>query len=384
MKRFIYSILSTSVILSVTACNHSVIEQQEYAYFSASVSNNDEPEVVFKSEGSEPVFTVRVLDAATGEQAGISDNAADLQTTPLNIRPGTYRAEAYSGTNPDAGWECPYYFGTSTEFTMVEGDKKNIPIECEIANVKVNVFFAQNIVDNFDTYTFTVTTGDGASLVFDASTLSDTDGGKISKSGYFKVPTSKSLSWTLKLVNKHGEENIVSSTEEGLVFNEVSAKQFYNFRFSLGSSPSNTGGAYLKLICNSDLTEKNEGTKEIILDNISDGNLPEITATHGGEEILLFFTNDIPQNTETATILNVASASEITVLSFTPANGSETDILTSSITGVTVASASEGYGKSVNITEYLMALEAGEHTAYLRATNAKGSVYQPIKIRITQ
>jgi hypothetical protein len=134
-----------AVMLTVASCAAPVDEYTAVQYgvldmgsISSSVSIDD---ITRAATTDDFVVTVRNDHDVVLEPTAISDLPATL-TLPVD----TYTIEASSPVLLDAGWECPWYCGTS-EVTITKGQTTTPdPIVCTLGNVKTTVRFSANMM----------------------------------------------------------------------------------------------------------------------------------------------------------------------------------------------------------------------------------------------
>ena len=106
-------------------------------------------------------FCVSILDSV-GQVVKNYDSYAALKADGELLLPaGKYTVRAYSGDDPDAGFDAPYYEGDTT---CVISAKEVLKIEttCRLSNKKVQFDLADRFLDNFrDDYTIVVDNGTG-------------------------------------------------------------------------------------------------------------------------------------------------------------------------------------------------------------------------------
>jgi len=168
-------------------------------------------------------FNVSIY-SADGTAIFTFDNVSDMPEY-IELETGDYYAEAYSDNNLPAEFENPYYFGVSDPFTISSNIQEEVQVNCELANTVVSVVYSDNIVDNFSSYSTTVSSSLG-SLVFSADET---------RMGYFQAShldilaelsyekpdgtlNSKVLTGSIPepLKNRHYEIMIDASIDEGM------------------------------------------------------------------------------------------------------------------------------------------------------------------------
>lgn len=104
-------------------------------------------------------FIVTIYKASNNEKIG-NWRYSEMPEI-LTLLTGRYRIEAQSDFLKDAAWEEPYYFG-SREFDIVKSSVTQInDMVCTLQNVKVGIYYAQNLLDELESFSVTVENGRG-------------------------------------------------------------------------------------------------------------------------------------------------------------------------------------------------------------------------------
>ena len=188
--------ISLSIVALAASCNSAELMEQNFGYLSVSLETDSSEDIVFKSTVEAAEDQVFALAIYKGDEL-IQEYAdhRELQAEPLKLPVSRYRITATCGTETDAAWSSPFYYG-ETEVMLSAEKTVAADITCTLANVKVTVGFSQDIIDNFSEYTLNVVNAEGKGLTF-----SNLDG-TIDNEAFF-APSS-SLTWTLRLVNNNG------------------------------------------------------------------------------------------------------------------------------------------------------------------------------------
>ena len=252
--------LLAAVLLS---CSHDGLRDNGEGWLCARVYEDDAldvriPQLRSGNDGT-PVFSLTVYDAKDVRKAYLEDCSV-LADNPLALPAGRYTAVVSSAETGAAAFGAPFYTG-STGFSIVSGEVANIDITAAVANTKVTVEYDDAVKDNFSSYDFTVSNGQGE-LVF-----SNSDG-TADEDGWFSV--TGTLSWTLSLVNNDGQKyrDLTGTLED------VKAKEHYKFRWSLETEPDGIGAGAVSIVLDDSMNEK-EFTLELDPDNTS---VPVISA----------------------------------------------------------------------------------------------------------
>jgi hypothetical protein len=95
-----------------------------------------------------------VVFKADGAIAKSFEKASDVGT--LELEEGSYYIVAHSNNNLVAAFDNPYYRGQSDPFSIVGGETTNVGVTCKLANIMVTVTYAQSVIDDFASYSTTV------------------------------------------------------------------------------------------------------------------------------------------------------------------------------------------------------------------------------------
>lgn len=152
---------------------------------------------------------------------------------------GHYVAEAWAGDSVSASFEDRWFKG-SAEFDVRGGEVTPVNVPCKIANVLVDVDYAEGLTDYFSQYGVEVSHARG-SLTFD---------GAEERTGYFMMPsTDKNLAWKFEATTNSGE----TITRQGVIENAKPAtKYIVNIKFD--PTGSETGGSFFDIVV--DVTER--------------------------------------------------------------------------------------------------------------------------------
>lgn len=152
---------------------------------------------------------------------------------------GHYVAEAWAGDSVSASFEDRWFKGAA-EFDVRGGEVTPVNVPCKIANVLVDVDYADGLTDYFSQYGVDVSHARG-SLTFD---------GAEQRTGYFMMPsTDKNLAWKFEATTNSGE----TITRQGVINNAKPAtKYIINIKFD--PTGSDTGGSFFDIVV--DVTER--------------------------------------------------------------------------------------------------------------------------------
>ncbi len=143
----------------------------------------------------------------------------------IDLPIGEYYVEAFSDNNLPAEFENPYYHGSSDVFVVSSNAHSSVEVTCFLSNTIVSVIYSENIINNFVSYSTTVSSESGA-LIFDENET---------RKGYFQTSPldisvdlsyqkpdgtiiSKNLTGNIPvpLSNRHYQVNVNASISSGM------------------------------------------------------------------------------------------------------------------------------------------------------------------------
>lgn len=356
--------LLAAVLLS---CSHDGLRDNGEGWLCARVYEDDAldvriPQLRSVNDGT-PVFSLTVYDAKDVRKAYLEDCSV-LADNPLALPAGRYTAVVSSAETGAAAFGAPFYTG-STGFSIVSGEVANIDITAAVANTKVTVEYDDAVKDNFSSYDFTVSNGQGE-LVF-----SNSDG-TADEDGWFSV--TGTLSWTLSLVNNDGQKyrDLTGTLED------VKAKEHYKFRWSLETEPDGIGAGAVSIVLDDSMNEK-EFTLELDPDDTS---VPVISADFDYSGLVQTEAGDASSRT-----ITVSSEDGFSSLLFTypdPADfssrsvelaGASEEVLSAlSSAGISVSAVQESSAEAtIDISSYISSLPVGRFSLGLTAIDRGNS-----------
>ena len=119
----------------------------------------------------------------------------------VSLPAGTYRVEAYYGSDVDAEWESPYYYGIADPITVTAKKIATLekPIKCKLNNVKVSVEYDESLKALMaDDASVNVKVGATANLKFAKNE---------NRSGYFKHNTTMVAEFIGKVNNQDAKSH---------------------------------------------------------------------------------------------------------------------------------------------------------------------------------
>lgn len=230
MKK-LFSLLALSLILANSCKKEDPEPQPENGKLILEIGMSiyvDEIDSRLKSANAIEDFRV-VIYNADGSEA-MSFETLALMPDTITLAPGDYYVEAHSDNNLPAAFENPYYYGVSDVFSISSNSHQSVQVTCSLANTIVSVVYSDNVVNNFDDYSATVSTSLG-SLTF---------AGDETRPGYFQTApmdilvelsylnpdgtqSNKTLSGNIPdpLPNRHYQVNVDASIDQGMATFQV-------------------------------------------------------------------------------------------------------------------------------------------------------------------
>ena len=356
--------LLAAVLLS---CSHEGLRDNGEGWLCARVYEDDAlevriPQLRSGSDGT-PVFSLTVYDAKDVRKAYLEDCSV-LADNPLALPAGRYTAVVSSAETGAAAFGAPFYTG-STGFSIVSGEVANIDITAAVANTKVTVEYDDAVKDNFSSYDFTVSNGQGE-LVF-----SNSDG-TADEDGWFSV--TGTLSWTLSLVNNDGQKyrDLTGTLED------VKAKEHYKFRWSLETEPDGIGAGAVSIVLDDSMNEK-EFTLELDPDDTS---VPVISADFDYSGLVQTEAGDASSRTITVSsedgfsslLFTYSDPADFSSRSVELAGASEEVLSALSSAGISVSAVQESSAEAtIDISSYISSLPVGRFSLGLTAIDRGNS-----------
>lgn len=146
---------------------------------------------------------------------------------------GKYLAEAWAGDSVSASFDKRWFKG-SAEFEIHGGETSNVTVPCKIANVLVEVSYADDLAEILSDFTMSVGHKRGE-VVFE---------GADTRTAYFMMPSyDKDLRWTLNATTKSGD----LIQRSGTIANAKPATK-YVLDVHYDASNEEIGGSYLDIV----------------------------------------------------------------------------------------------------------------------------------------
>lgn len=238
------AVILTLILLS--ACNEAVLVGDGYGriglrlgWDTSLATKADAVEV-----GDDTQITVSVCTQEGTAVAGPTTYSySSLKEAEFEVPVGKYVVKASTGSNQQAAWDSPFYYGED-EVTVRAEQSNQAEVICTLANVKVTVSFDERFALYCSSYSVTVDNGAGEGLTF------SNENGKLDAEGYFAV--TGTLKWRLVLINNDGQSYVASG-----VIDSVKAQQHYPLTFTLSDlAEDETGSSVFKVIVDDSINEK--------------------------------------------------------------------------------------------------------------------------------
>lgn len=243
MKRLlnILNICMASLFLFASCNDHGDLLLGNYGYVEFNLAKASE-DISVTTKDTDPTFSVTITNSQGVVVKAVNDHR-DLVTDPLKLQAGTYTVTATTGDVVEAGFDKPYYSGTSS-FVVKAGETTTSTVICSLANNLIDIVLDNSVETNFKQYYVTVTNGnENGSLIFSK------DNNTLDKSGYLRC--TGTIKWSMYLVNNNN--NVYDGVVNGTI-TDVQPKQHYTLKFT--TSDSEEGGAMnISIICDNTLNE---------------------------------------------------------------------------------------------------------------------------------
>lgn len=352
-------------VISLAACNEAVLVGDGYG--SIGVSLDWDTVLQTKADaavelGDDTQVTISVLDEDRNVVVEPTTYAyAALKEAKFEVPVGVYTVTASTGSNHQAAWGSPFYYGEDEVTVYAERDNA-AEIVCTLANVKVTVSFDEGFAKYCSYYGVTVDNGVGEGLTF------SNENGKLDEEGYFAV--TGALEWKLILENNDGKSYIASGA-----ISDVKAKQHYPLTFALSEVVvDEKGSSVFKITLDDSITEKQF---DAVLDFSASGSYDVKTtgfdyvagniAVPMGDENVKTITTSMTNGIASAPICIDGRWYELV-------NADQSVI--AALEGIGVKTAAVNYGASsftIDVTDYLAAIgEFGDYPVTVAAFDVKG------------
>ena len=312
--------------------------------------------------GDDTQVTISICDMGGKAIVGPSTYAyAALKEARFDVPVGKYLIKASTGTEQQAAWNSPFYYGEE-EVTVYAARDNRAEVICTLANVMVTVSFDERFDEYCTSYAVTVDNGDGASLTFSS------DNGKLDEVGYFSV--TGILKWKLTLTNRDGVTYVANG-----VIEDVKAQQHYPISFTLSEViEDETGSSVFRVSVDDSINEK---VFDAVLD-LSESGSGNVT-TSGFDYVagsIAVPMGDTNVKTITTSMTNGIADAFVNVAGtwYELSNAAQATLAKLSSIGVETASVPYGAASfTVDVTRYLASIgEFGVYPVIVSAYDVKG------------
>lgn len=208
MRKIIYKIFTfLSISLILFSCSKESIN---YGSITFNVNGNVNVSVDNTTTKAESVNTDNFEVFLNGKSLGFKK---DL-TTPVIVAPGTYTISAQScsvetSNNGNNGDGLLRFYGETNNITIEDQEKKNVTIDCTVANSKVSVELGESYTNYFDSGYATVKISDGT------RTLTVIENGEVRKEAvYFNASATLIVTVNSKKTPVSGSAQTFTTTQE--------------------------------------------------------------------------------------------------------------------------------------------------------------------------
>ncbi|MCD8312541.1 MAG: PCMD domain-containing protein [Bacteroidales bacterium] len=237
MKKTLWLFASLACLTAVLFSCSRTADPEGYGYVELRVSTDPGVDrAATRATGDGDVVAVTIYE---GSEVLWSCEDASTVTEPLTFLTGLYTAEAVCGSDESAAWDFPFYSCTE-KFGVYTDKNTDLDLVLTLSNVKVTAEFSDDFDTYFTSYDLSVTNGTGT-LDYDKDTES--------REGYFSV--TGTLRCTLSLTNTDGDSYTLQYD-----YDDVVARQYYAFSFSIQSNENADGAAEITIILDDTMNEK--------------------------------------------------------------------------------------------------------------------------------
>lgn len=277
MKKLIYIIMCTAVLFLSQSCSKEAPFTGEEDTMGQLLTSSVSLEFINEELQSRAGTDVNLADFTVSFRKN-AENVAYVEykysemPEVVSLPAGTYRVEAYYGSEVDAEWESPYYKGIADPVTVTAKKIATLekPIKCKLNNIKVTVEYNDDLLKLMaDDASVNVKVGAAANLTFAKNE---------NRSGYFMAANTMIAEFAGKV---NGQE--ASSRKQ---YNEVKAGTHYHILFVYKAAEIVGDGTIdpvggINVSAQVTVTDVNDGTN---LDAGGDDEYLEDDRNKGGED----------------------------------------------------------------------------------------------------
>lgn len=223
MKRIILYIFLPLLVFAVSSCqqDEETSGSASTGYLQFKVEKNTST-IVIPTRATELPIALQIVNKETGAVVKETEDWTNWGVEPLELPIGNYIVKAFSKdvNASEAGFDEPYYAGQK-EVTVTAKVNQSVNIECRLANVKVSVFYSDDVKRYFTELNCTVSNVSGALTFGKAET----------RSGYFLADD---LNISLALTNTDGKQFTFNSEP----VTDVQPRNHYRIQYTMKTSGS--------------------------------------------------------------------------------------------------------------------------------------------------
>lgn len=223
MKRIILYIFLPLLVFAVSSCqqDEETSGSASTGYLQFKVEKNTST-IVIPTRATELPIALQIVNKETGAVVKETEDWTNWGVEPLELPIGNYIVKAFSKdvNASEAGFDEPYYAGQK-EVTVTAKVNQSVNIECRLANVKVSVFYSDDVKRYFTELNCTVSNVSGALTFGKAET----------RSGYFLADD---LNISLALTNTDGKQFTFNSEP----VTDVQSRNHYRIQYTMKTSGS--------------------------------------------------------------------------------------------------------------------------------------------------
>ncbi len=294
LKTLKYLIIAAIGAFMFSSCSHelSYLEERGEGLLRFKFGYELEAESVTKADASELIFKVDIINNNTGVIVKHFEDHRNLAGAEISLRAGQYKVVATCGTNPEAAFDSPYYYGEDV-IDVVVGREATANVTCTLANVKVTVSISDAVKQSFKKYPVTISNlAPEGDLLFEGATLENI--------GYLKC--TGSLMWEIVLTNNDG-----SQIEQPLsaYIDNVKPRQHYHFHFDIkDDGETNQGAISIRVTVDGTLIDQEHNVDV----SLNKDPMPTVNEANGAD---ISKTINVPQGAGVTGLFNITSVAGI-------------------------------------------------------------------------
>lgn len=235
MKRVLISLVSTAALLLTVACDDDVrLADEGEGRLVLSPEIMSDVKVVSRAVADEDQLRESLILWISNNKGPVRKYVGESNVPAEEwLVAGKYVAEAWAGDSVSASFDKRWFKG-SAEFDIRGGETSNVTVPCKIANVLVEVNYADDIAETFADFTMSVGHKRGKVIFEGADT----------RTAYFMMPSyDKNLTWTLTATTNNGD---LIQRSGAIVDAKPATKYVLNVHYDAASDE--IGGSYMDIV----------------------------------------------------------------------------------------------------------------------------------------